>query len=42
MKRGEEDIFRWVIKEEEVLGCVVATEHHPMSDGEKICGLFCK
>jgi hypothetical protein len=42
MKRGEEDIFRWVIKEEEVLESVVATELHPKSDGENIFGLGCK
>lgn len=42
MKRGEKDIFRWGIKEEVVVGYVVVAEHHPVIDGEKICGLECK
>lgn len=42
MKRGEEDIVRWTVKEEQVLGCLVATEHRPVSEGEKIYGLECK
>jgi hypothetical protein len=42
MEKREGDIVRWGIKEEEVLGCLVVTEHHPINDCEKICGFGCK
>jgi hypothetical protein len=36
MTRGEKDIFKWGIEEEDVLGYGVSPEHHPVNGGERI------